>query len=428
LFEFLKNIFVKKKNLINTKDEIRSSKHFCILPWLHLHGLPDSRVLPCCVSDFNQTYGDLKKNSLKEVWNNSKFRSMRKLMLADKPVHSCRKCYELEESNVTTMRKRMNEKFINHSGLIKNTKEDGSLVNPKMVYLDFRFSNICNFKCRGCSPALSTKWYEDHQKLWEFKSDKPKLINATNDNPDLWSQLEEMLPTIEVAYFAGGEPLLMDEHYECLQFFIDHGMGNVELSYNTNLSILNFKQYDLISMWKKFKQIDIMVSVDEIEGRGEYFRSGLNWENLIKNLRTVQAELPDCYIHINCTISLFNISRIPEIHSYFYENDFINHDGLALNTLQDPIEYRSQLLPLKMKKEISKKLQNYIEQLDTKYPLSWHEDSWNNLINNVKNQITFMNAEDLEPKIPEFKILTQKLDKIRGEKFEEVFPDLKELF
>jgi len=427
LQSFFKKLLGKEAK-INTKEDIKDSKHFCIIPWLHLHALPDSRVLPCCVSDFDETYGNLNKESLKEVWNNSKFKTMRRLMLADRPVSSCSKCYELEESNVPSMRVRSNSKFSRHSDLIKNTQNDGYIENPKMIYLDFRFSNICNFKCRGCSPALSTKWYEDHQKLWDFKSDKPKLINVVNDNPNIWEELRHSLPDVEEAYFAGGEPLLMDEHYKCLDFFIEKNMNNVQLSYNTNLSILNFKKYDIISLWKKFENVSLMISIDDIEGRGEYFRSGLEWDNLLKNIEIVKQKLPHVYIHVNCTVNIFNISRLPEIHSYLFSKNIVNMHGFILNTLQDPIEYRSQALPQKLKDDFSKKLNNYANKLHMLFPMGDKNIQWLSLKQQIKNQIDFMNAEDLESKLGDFKKLTYKLDKIRDNNCEETFPELKEIF
>lgn len=411
------------KPKIKTSDDIIKSEHFCIIPWLHLHALPDSRVLPCCVSEFNHTYGNLKESSLKEIWNNSKFKSMRKTMLADKPVSSCHKCYELEKSGVHTMRKRMNNDFHSHTDLLTQTKKDGYLKNPTMRYLDFRFSNICNFKCRGCSPDLSTSWYEDHQKLWNFKSKKPKLMNALNDNDKLWNELEQMLPTVEQAYFAGGEPLLMEEHYKCLEFFINHKMSHVKLSYNSNLSVLKFKKYDLIKMWKQFSDVDIMVSIDDIEERGEYFRAGLRWDQLVHNLKDVHEKIPGLYIHINCTVSIFNIHRIPEIHQKLFSLDIFDHEGFKLNTLLDPVEYRCQVIPQKSKAEISKKLKDYADNLHVLYP-KYSEEKWQFLKNQIYQQIEFFNAEDLEAKLRDFKNLTKSLDKIRDVNFQQTYPEL----
>ena len=419
MLNILKSLF-KEKPQINTPEDIEKSKHFCMLPWIHSHILPNGDVLPCCVSDFNDPYANVKDKSINEGWNSEKYNAMRKLMLSDRPVYSCSKCYELEESGIDTMRKRMNRWFKHHSNVLKSTKADGSSTNLKMRYLDIRFSNICNFKCRGCSPALSTNWYEDHQKLWDFKSEEKKLINITDTNPALWQDIEDSLEHLEIAYFAGGEPLMMEEHYKCLELLIAKSKTDVELHYNTNMSVLKFKKYDLLHLWKKFKKINLSISLDDIESRGEYFRSGLNWSKFVENVDKVQSELTNTVYQINCTIQLFNIHRIPQIHSYFFNNKIINEYGFIFNTLQDPSEYRTQVLPNKYKKIAEGNLITYMSFLKESHP----NTDWGYFFSSLKQQIDFMNSEDLTHLLENFQKQTNKLDMIRSEDFKTTYPEL----
>lgn len=412
-----------EENKINTAQDIIESKYFCVIPWIHTHILPNSKVIPCCVSHYEDTFGDLKQNKLIDIWNGARYRTMRKLMLADRKVYSCSKCYEVESSNVISMRKRMNSLFRNTSELLQQTKVDGSHPNLQMKYFDIRFSNICNFKCRGCSPALSTSWYDDHQKLWNFNSDKPKLINATNDVSDLWDQLKKFLPTVEVAYFAGGEPLLMEEHYKTLEHLIKIGNTNIRLDYNTNLSVLKFKKYDLINLWSKFDRITLNVSLDDIEERGEYFRSGLKWDRFVSNFKELQEKCPQIEFSVNVTISLFNISRIPEIHSFLYKNHFIDKFSFHFNTLLDPKEYRTQVLPFKDKIKIEMKLLTYLKTLEE----GEDKNDWSYFRSSLLNQIHFMKSTDLSSQLKRFKEQTLKLDEIRNESFSQIYPELKHI-
>ena len=269
---------------------------------------------------------------------------------------------------------------------------------------------------------MSTKWYEDHNRLWDYKSEKPKYINITKDKPIVWEDIKKQLPHVEVAYFAGGEPLLMDEHYECLQFLIDNNKTDVALAYNSNLSILKHKNYDLVALWGHFKKIDLGISLDEIENRGEYFRSGLNWENLNKNIETIMTSLPNVSIQINCTISMFNIGRIPQIHSYLFAKGIIDEFGFIFNTLQDPVRYRTQILPSNFKQKITKNLNLYLDLLKEKHP----DKDWTHFESGLKNQLNFMNAEDYSYMMEEFKKVTLKLDQIRSESFTETFPEMSE--
>ena len=413
---------VRSSYKIKTADDILASKYFCMIPWVHTHILPNSDIIPCCVSDYKDTFGNVKSSSISKIWNNKRYKTMRKMMLDDRAIFSCNKCYEVEESGVISMRKRINYQFQNRSDILEQTTGSGHHPDLKMRYFDIRFSNICNFKCRGCSPALSTKWYEDYQKLWNIKLDTPKLINAVKDNQSTWNEIEDYLPYVETAYFAGGEPLLMDEHYKCLERFIELGKTEIQLRYNTNLSILEFKKYNLIELWAKFKNINIGVSLDDIESRGEFFRSGLDWNNFISNFKKIKLNCPHIYFQVNVTVSLFNIHRLPIIHNYLYSEGLIDEFGMNFNLLLDPHEYRTQVLPKNDKDKIELSLISYIKQLKKKYP----SKDWSHFESALINQIHFMRpqGEDLRQR---FKDVTLKLDEIRKESFKDVYPELRHL-
>ena len=225
---------------------------------------------------------------------------------------------------------------------------------------------------------------------------------------------------MKTAYFAGGEPLMMQEHYDCLDYLIEHNLVDVSLSYSTNLSVLRFKKYDLIDLWRKFKSVQLIVSLDEIGERGEYFRSGLEWTKFVENLSQIKEQLPHAKILINCTVSLFNINRLAEIHEYLFSNKFIDEKGFVLNTLVTPECYRMQVLPLNIKKKVRFKLLMYLKNLPRLFP----EVDWGYLSIAISNQIKFMMKEDHSDLLKEFKDRTIKLDQIRGEDFQKVFPDL----
>lgn len=389
-------------------------------PWVHLYILPNLNTLPCCVSPHEDSFGSLKDDSIQNTWNSSHFKEARLSMLADKPINNCNYCYTLEESGISSMRKQFNDKYQDYFDVVARTESDGRVEDLKLRYLDFRFSNRCNFKCRGCSPTLSTSWYEDHQKLWEFKSDEVKLVNDIQNYPSTKKELFEQLHNVKTAYFAGGEPLMMQEHYDCLEYFIENNLVDVSLSYSTNLSVLRFKNYDLLDLWKKFKSVQLIVSLDEVGERGEYFRSGLDWNKFIDNLNQIKTKLPHAKILVNCTVSLFNIYRLPEIHDFLFSRNFIDEKGFILNTLVTPECYRMQVLPKNIKKKISFKLLMYLKNLPRLFP----DADWGYLSTAISNQIKFMMKEDKTELLKEFKNRTIKLDQIRGESFTDVFPDL----
>lgn len=407
---------------IKSKQDLLASQFACILPWMHAHILPDSTVLPCCDSDFKIPYGKTSEKSLHEVWNDKPFNEMRLKMLADKAVKSCAHCYELEAGGMESMRQRMNRDFSHHADLLDQTTDKGKFEAIKMRYMDTRFSNLCNFKCRGCSPFCSSQWYDDYEALWGVKLNEDKLVNLAQVDPNSPAELDEHLSTLEVAYFAGGEPLMMDEHYYCLEKLIEL-KKDVPIHYNTNLSVLKFKKYNLIELWQKFSSIDLNISLDDIEARGEYFRHGLNWEKFKQNILKVKNELPHARFQITCTITLFNIQRIPEIHSTMMKFGLIDEYGFTLNPLLDPVYYRAQVLPQADKEKIEKKLLDYASKLDELYP----GKKWDSFKQALAGVIGFMHKADMTHELTNFKNITTKLDEVRNESFENTFPEIAHL-
>ena len=101
---------------MSAKDKyakLYASKVFCMMPWIHTHVWPSGKAFPCCMSDSTVEYGNLNDNSLKEIWNNEKYRQLRKNMLNGDETKECNRCYEMEKSNVFTLRKMVNQYYGN---------------------------------------------------------------------------------------------------------------------------------------------------------------------------------------------------------------------------------------------------------------------------------------------------------------------------
>ena len=115
--------------MIDKEKLLKEDTAFCILPWIHMHAWPDGRAMPCCIADSDQPFGDLKTNTIEEVWNSEKYKELRKAMLQGKQLDACKRCYELEASTwIWTLRKNSNEWFGDkHFDLVEKTNEDGSI-------------------------------------------------------------------------------------------------------------------------------------------------------------------------------------------------------------------------------------------------------------------------------------------------------------
>lgn len=397
------------------------TKNFCLLPWLHLHVLPDSTVIPCCVSPYDDSYGDGKTQSIKEIWNSDKFKKLRSNMLNDIPSEGCSRCYQIEKSGFVSLRESLNRNFKKNINLVSKTNEDGSLPYLDLKYIDIRFSNLCNFKCRGCGPTLSSAWHDDHQLLFDYKSDQPKIKSVSINSPDFWEEFKSLIPHAEQIYFGGGEPLITKEHFEILRLLDTLGKYDVTLCYNTNLSQLNYGNTDLAQLWLKFKHVKIGVSIDDLGDRAEYFRNGTKWEVIEKNLFKLRDNYKNINLYTNCTVNIMNIYYLPEIYNYLTSHEIIHPDSFHINLLLDPCELSAQVLPPELKMKVKEKLRN---QIDT-WRLNFF--TFGKVINDFENVITFMEEKDLSEHLPLFRKNTLKLDSIRSESFADTFPELIEL-
>jgi hypothetical protein len=149
-----------------------------------------------------------------------------------------------------------------------NTNSDGSLKEFEMKYMDIRFSNLCNMKCRSCGPACSSQWAQEFQEnrgeeMFKKYFPNQKIVVNNNEDQTFMLKLKPYLSDVSEVYFAGGEIIITPEHYECLDYWIENGQADtIELNYTTNFSTLRYKKnVDLIDYWSKFKNIQVFVRV-----------------------------------------------------------------------------------------------------------------------------------------------------------------------
>jgi radical SAM protein with 4Fe4S-binding SPASM domain len=411
------------EKLKNPGDKI--SESFCVLPWIHLNTWPNGNVYPCCLTDWREDIGNLKDNTMEELWNGGTMKSIRKDMLEGKQHHSCRKCYQQEKNTLDSTRTSSNRNFEHLiPSVTDNTSADGHNDDFKLLYWDFRFSNLCNMKCRMCGSFLSSKWWEDEVKIYGG-SPLPKAIINVNDysKKNIDTYLDEFIESVEEIYFAGGEPLLMEEHYYILQKLVEVGNTNLRLRYNTNLGYLKFKKYDNIEMWKPFIEQDygnvtIFASIDGFGKNAEYSRKGTKWNVIEENVKKcLDANIN---FHVSCTTNIFNVMYIPEFYEHM-KSLGVEHWNIHLNNiLTNPHHYNINILPDELKQEVKKRYFKHLKSLD--------EQERDELRKKYDSIFRFMeeplaeNREEIEKLL---KWNTEKLDDGREEKFRflEIIPE-----
>lgn len=402
------------------KDLIFENKTFCMLPWIHLHSFPTGEAYPCCNTEMKYKVGNTNEHSIKEIWDGPAMQDVRTRMLAGEKVEGCTRCYEQEGSGFFSMRLSSNKHFGHHIALTDNPNPE-----MKLVYWDIRFSNLCNLRCRSCGHIFSSNWYDDQAKIVEmehgsgegWKSRHKRLYFAGRSEDDMWDQLKDQIDNLEQVYFAGGEPLIMEEHYRLLNELIKRGRTDVRLIYNTNFTELSYKKTNVLHLWKEFKSVSVGASLDAMGMRAEYIRKNCDWSQIEHNREEMLQVCPNVDFYISPTVSIMNAWHISDFHRAWVDMGLLKPQDLNINILQDPAYFRIDVLSQKFKEEIKAKWEDHLAWLKPK-------DHLTRATTGFESAINFMMADDKSHLLPKFWDRTNKLDKIRNESLLGAIPEL----
>jgi radical SAM protein with 4Fe4S-binding SPASM domain len=399
---------------------LTESKTFCMYPWIHLHAWPTGEAYPCCHAEMGVgQIGNCRKNTLEEIWNQSKQKQLRLGMLAETTTDTCGRCYEQEANGFFSGRQSANKHHGHHIKRVEQTQSDGTVEQFKMTYWDIRFSNLCNLKCRSCGHIFSSQWYQDQAKLagGNWKDQNTVLNYAGRTETDMWEQLEPHLDYVEQIYFAGGEPLLMEEHYRILEELVQRKLFHVRLIYNTNFTHTELKGKSVFEYWKLFDSVAVGASLDDSGARGEYIRKGTDWAVVEKNRQEMLQVCPQVDFYISPTLSIMNAWHLPDFHRDWTERGLIRAQDLNVNILQDPLYYRIDIAPEEYKQRLATKYLSHIMWLRERDPLE-------RATTGFESAIKFMMATDNTHLIDTFWNKTHKLDNIRRENIMDTIPEL----
>jgi MoaA/NifB/PqqE/SkfB family radical SAM enzyme len=394
---------------------LSKSKTFCIYPWIHLHAYPTGEAYPCCHAEMAYPVGNARHKTLEEIYRDAPMRGLRDDMLNERPNPACGRCYEQEESGFFSGRKSANK---HHGQHIKRIDDD----KFQMSYWDIRFSNLCNLSCRSCGSIFSSSWFQDQAILAgpEWAANNKALNFAGKNKTDVWEQLIPHLDYVEQIYFAGGEPLMMDEHYNILDELERRGRFDVRLIYNTNFTQIKLKDRTVFDYWKKFKSVAVGASLDAMGPRAEYIRKGTDWSVVEHNRRQMLEICPDVDFYISPTLSILNAWHLPDFHRSWVEQGLLKPQDLNVNILQGPEFYRLDIAPTEYKEKIRVKFEQHLEWLRPLDPLLRATVGFESALN-------FMSATDNSALISKFWSKTTELDAIRKENLLEIIPELQAL-
>ena len=277
-------------------------------PWVHTYLSPQTERRMCCASrepaqNFQQ-YIDTKSGTgkyipitLEQHWNNDHMRSVRQRMLAGQQLPECEVCNN-KLLNTSVYRDYFNSLFGHKwQQVMEQTTADGT-TSMKPVSWDYRFSNLCNFKCRMCGDMLSSSWEAEQRQhnmiQWDNPQNhwmKPDVRSTIADFQDSVVEQEFAQAVeehrVEEIYWVGGEPLMYNQHWKYMRRIIELGDGpNVYARYNTNLSRTSLRNVNLFTnILSHLRDWQVCASLDGTGAIGEYIRTGLDYQTWLSNFQ-----------------------------------------------------------------------------------------------------------------------------------------------
>ena len=323
---------------------------FCVLPWISLEASPIGTVRPCCLAD-DEIVDDagekfqLSTANFADIQNSAHMRGLREQFLAGKRPQTCRKCWNEERAGRTSKRMHTLDRM-KHMGISGEWTADAK----PLMFLDLKLGNICNLKCRICGSWSSSQFATE--EINQLPRDQQKSSHAyqmlragawPRENAQFWQQIDSVLADIRYIEFTGGEPFMIEEHFEMLQGIVDRGIAHqVEIHYNTNGTQWPEKA-PLI--WRHFKTVEIAFSIDDLGDRFEYQRSNACWNEVVTNLIKFRT-LRDAYhnIRLQCcsTVNIFNVRYIDQLAHWIVSQKF---DFVYWNIMHDAWYFSIATLP-----------------------------------------------------------------------------------
>ena len=459
------------------------SETFCLLPWVHLSTRPDGSMRVCCTANASSVgptndkeHGgqvgilkddegrpnNLNVSDFQTAWNSDYMKNVRKQMLAGEKPPSCLKCFKEEAAGHRSKRQWETNywsKRVDVDKILQETNEDGS-VPPNLAYIDLRFGTKCQLACVMCSPHDSSGWIKDWKAIfpavenkslkeimqWDNKgSTNGSSYNWHKQNPTFWKQFYEQMPSMQQIYFAGGESLIIEEHYEILEHAIKMGYAkDLELRYNSNG--VEWRE-DLFDLWREFKLVRFHYSIDSIKEMNDYIRYPSDWENQVNTFHRLDNETSDnVEVTIAAAIQALNVYYLPDFIQWKLEQKFkkinmwpFGAGGISQHFVYWPAHLNVKSLPADFKAKCRAKYEAWYPWWEENWELgvpSWHKGKITKEdfmqaeygIKRLNGILNFMESEDWSQRLPEMKEFLSRCDAQRGITFEETFPEMKDIF
>jgi len=337
---------------------------FCVLPWVSLETSPVGTVRPCCLAEDELTDDAGEKFNLAHARFNAiqdsvSMRGLREQFLAGEQPQTCRKCWREERSGRTSKRMHTLDRL---KHMITDTEWTAD-AKP-LMFLDLKLGNICNLKCRICGSWSSSTFATEELANLEPGQDKKTSFHYQmlrqgawpRENKTFWSEIDQVVDQIRYIEFTGGEPFMIQEHFDMLQGLVNKGIaGNIEIHYNTNGTQWPEKAEEI---WRYFKTVEIAFSIDDVGSRFEYQRSNAVWAEVqanIERFKEMRSRTNNIQLQVCTTVNVFNVYYLEDVADWIANQRF---DFVYWNMMHEAYYFSISTLPDSAKQAVTDRLMN----------------------------------------------------------------------
>ncbi len=409
-----------------------------MFPFTGLATREDGAIKLCCKS---LPIGDINFQPLEDIWNNGNMTRIRHQVLNNERPSECAACFVYEDQGVESMRQRHNTTMTPETRtslyptILDNVRDDYTMPF-ELPTIEIRLNNLCNLKCRMCSPLDSTSW-NDWGTIQEFYEKESSHINqqiirlnlinkphvdAFEHNDEWWRSFDKLLPYFKRVEFAGGEPLMDPSHFKILDKLSKYG-DRIELKYATNLTMLGKKDRNVFDYWPKFKSVAVNASIDGITDVYEYIRTNAKWTEVTENLQRIKEISTVSRVVASVAVQAANIMSLDKTIELF-----LNELGVIYwsNFVRYPSLLSCQVLPRELKDIAIARLLVVRAKVHTFSMCMDNELVTSITYNQIDNVIKFLNGDDYSHQWQDFLEFNRRLDLTRNQgPIELIVPEFK---
>jgi MoaA/NifB/PqqE/SkfB family radical SAM enzyme len=413
----------------------QNKETFCVLPFTMMSTTNSGDFRTCCEGlPLGLSAID---DSIEEVWNSDFYKKLRLDLINGVKHTNCSQCWRRESNGGYSTRQNENESIrrSDYKELINSVDlKTGELkIYPKLF--EFKLGNLCNLKCIMCTQMESSQHETEIKHIKKNYSDKiPQLLefieNNLNEGNEIYrlpqnqmdkaiDNLVNLAPYIQTIKLVGGEPLINPVTVKILEKLVDKGILDCHIEIITNLSSIDQKTLNLMSY---FQNLVLMISYDSIdENVFHYIRYPANYKSFKHNLSYVLENF-NFTIFLSLTINIFNILEIYSILKEFEKLTCNFSIGISCNVVIDPNYFSVSYLNMPAKEKARQQLNHALDfirkaEIGDKNPRLYTE---------IEGILTLLETtpEDYEEVREETKRVLKLYNKVRNQKFQDIFEHL----